>query len=61
MYCTWKKKCSGRPNPNTLLSGGIIFSKRVINEKTETVIQSGIYIEMQTLRSQFSLNVELVY
>lgn len=34
--------CSGRLNPNTLLSGSITLNKEVFNEKTTTVIQSGI-------------------
>ena len=34
--------CSGRLNPNTVLSGSITLINEVFNEKTKTVIQSGI-------------------
>lgn len=34
--------CSGRLNPNTVLSGSITLNNEVFNKKTKTVIQSGI-------------------
>ncbi len=36
--------CSGRLNPNTLLSGSITLNKEVFNgkKKTTSVIQSGV-------------------
>ena len=34
--------CSGKINPNTVLSGNITLNNEVFNEKTKTVIQSGI-------------------
>jgi hypothetical protein len=35
-------RCSGRLNPNTILSGSITLNNEVFNEKTKTIIQSGI-------------------
>ncbi len=35
-------RCSGRLNPNTILSGSITLNNEVFNEKTKTLIQSGI-------------------